>query len=71
MILRQRSASSRSANSFSMKNPFKVEQMVIAKLSGIEAEAILTKVWDNEVQVRTSDNELPWRSMYTVYPAGR
>lgn len=53
-----------------MKNPFKVGQKVATKVDGNEVEAVVTKVWQNEVQVRTPDNELRWRSMYTVWYPG-
>lgn len=53
-----------------MKNPFKVGEKVITKVSGSEVEAVVIKLWQNEVQVRTPDNELRWRSVYTVwYPS--
>ena len=54
-----------------MKNPFKVDDKVITKVRGAEVEAVVTKLWQNEVQVRTPDNELRWRTIYTVwYPNG-
>ena len=54
-----------------MENPFKVGDKVVTKVQGAEVEAVVTKLWQNELQVRTPDNELRWRSMYTVwYPGG-
>jgi hypothetical protein len=54
-----------------VKNPFKVGEKVITKVGGSEVEAVVTKLWQNELQVRTPDNELRWRTMYTVwYPGG-
>jgi hypothetical protein len=53
-----------------VKNPFKVGEKVITKVDGKEVEAVVTKLWQNEVQVRTPDNELRWRSMYTIWYPG-
>ena len=54
-----------------MENPFKVGDKVVTKVQGSEVEAVVTKLWQNELQVRTPDKELRWRSMYTVwYPGG-
>lgn len=53
-----------------MKNPFKVGDKVLTKVRGSEVEGIVTKLWQNEVQVRTPDNELRWRSVYTVWYPG-
>lgn len=53
-----------------MKNPFKVGEKVLTKVKRKEVEALITKLWQNEVQVRTPDNELRWRSMYTVWYPG-
>ena len=52
-------------------NPFKVGDKVVTKAQGAEVEAVVTKLWQNELQVRTPDKELRWRTMYTVwYPGG-
>jgi hypothetical protein len=52
-------------------NPFKVGDKVVTKVQGAEVEAVVTKLWQNELQVGTPDNELRWRTMYTVwYPGG-
>jgi hypothetical protein len=52
-------------------NPFKVGDKVVTKVQGAEVEAVVTKLWQNELQVRTPDKELRWRTMYTVwYPGG-
>jgi hypothetical protein len=53
-----------------VKNPFKVGEKVITKVGGKDAEAVVTKLWQNEVQVRTPDNELRWRTVYTVWYPG-
>ena len=53
-----------------MKNPFKVGEKIITKVGGNEVEAVVTKLWQNEVQVRTPDNELRWRTMYTIWYSG-
>jgi hypothetical protein len=58
-------------NSGFVRNPFKVGDKVLTKVQGAEVEAVVTKLWQNELQVRTPDNELRWRTMYTVwYPGG-
>jgi hypothetical protein len=54
-----------------VKNPFKVGDKIITKVRGAEVEGVVTKLWQNEVQVRTAGNELLWRTVYTVwYPGG-
>ena len=54
-----------------MENPFKVGDKVVTKVQGAEVEAVVTKLWQNELQVRTPDKELRWRTMYTVWYPGR
>ncbi len=59
------------SNSEFVENPFKVGDKVLTKVQGAEVEATVTKLWQNELQVRTPDKELRWRTMYTVwYPGG-
>jgi hypothetical protein len=53
-----------------VENPFKVGDKVVTKVQGAEVEAVVTKLWQNELQVRTSDKELRWRTMYTVWYPG-
>ncbi|CAN5553096.1 hypothetical protein BH18VER1_BH18VER1_16560 [soil metagenome] len=53
-----------------MQNPFKVGEPVVTKLKTKEVEAVITQVWRNEVQVRTANSELLWRTMYTVWRPG-
>jgi hypothetical protein len=53
-----------------VKNPFKIGEKVLTKVAKNEVEAVVTKLWQNEVQVRTSDNEIRWRTMYTVWHPG-
>ena len=53
-----------------MKSPFKVGEKVITKVGVSEVEAIVIKLWQNELQVRTPDKELRWRTMYTVWYPG-
>jgi hypothetical protein len=54
-----------------VRNPFKVGDKVLTKVQGAEVEAVVTKLWQNELQIRTPDKELRWRTMYTVwYPGG-
>jgi hypothetical protein len=58
------------SNSGFVKNPFKVGDKVVTKVTGAEVEAVVTKLWQNELQVRTPDGELRWRTIYTVWNAG-
>jgi hypothetical protein len=53
-----------------VKNPFKIGEKVRTKVDGNEVDAIVTALFQNEVQVRTPDNELRWRTMYTVWYPG-
>jgi len=53
-----------------VKNPFKIGEKVRTKVDGNEVDAVVTALWQNEVQVRTPDNELRWRTMYTVWRPG-
>jgi len=53
-----------------VKNPFKIGEKVITKVDGQEVEAVVTSLFQNEVQVRTPDNELRWRTIYTVWYPG-
>ena len=59
------------SNSEFVENPFKVGDKVLTKVQGAEVEAVVTKLWQNELQVRTPDKERRRRTMYTVwYPGG-
>jgi hypothetical protein len=49
-----------------MENPFKPDDKVITKVKGIEVEAVVRLVWNNEVQVRLPDGPLVWRTVKTV-----
>jgi hypothetical protein len=53
-----------------MQNPFKTGDIVLTKLKGKEIQAAVSKIWKNEVQVKTTEGELLWRSMYTVWRPG-
>lgn len=53
-----------------MQNPFKTGDTVLTKLKGKEVQAAVSAIWKNEVQVKTTDGELLWRTMYTVWRAG-
>jgi hypothetical protein len=53
-----------------MQNPFKAGDIVLTKLKGKEVQAAVSKIWKNEVQVKTADGELLWRTMYTVWRPG-
>jgi hypothetical protein len=50
-----------------MQNPFKTGDIVLTKLKGKEIQAAVSKIWKNEVQVKTTEGELLWRTMYTVW----
>jgi hypothetical protein len=50
-----------------MTNPFKPEDRVQTKVKGSVVDAVVRLVWKDEVQVRTGDNELLWRSVKTVW----
>jgi hypothetical protein len=53
-----------------MQNPFKTGDIVLTKLKGKEIQAAVSKFWKNEVQVKTTEGELLWRTMYTVWHPG-
>jgi hypothetical protein len=53
-----------------MQNPFKTGDIVLTKLKGKEIQAAVSKIWQNEVQVKTTEGELLWRTMYTVWHPG-
>ncbi len=49
-----------------MNNPFKLGEKVFIKIRGQQVEAMVNQVWNEEVQVRTSDKKLLWRTIKTV-----
>ena len=53
-----------------MQNPFKTGDIVLTKLKGKEIQAAVSQIWKNEVQVKTAEGELLWRTMYTVWRPG-
>ncbi len=53
-----------------MSNPFKAEDKVLIKVKGQQIEATVTQVWNQEVQVRTPEKKLLWRTVKTVTPIG-
>jgi hypothetical protein len=53
-----------------VKNPFKIGEKVRTKVYGNEVGAVVTALWQNEVQVRTDDGELRWRTMFTIWYPG-
>jgi hypothetical protein len=53
-----------------MQNPFKTGDIVLTKLKGKEIQAAVSKIWKNEVQVKTTEGDLLWRTMYTVWRPG-
>ena len=55
----------------SMENPFKVGDAVLTVVKKSEVNAMVKQVWNREVQVKTADGKLLWRTMHTVrYPEG-
>jgi hypothetical protein len=44
-----------------MQNPFKTGDIVPTKLKGKEIQAAVSKIWKNEVQVKTTEGELLWQ----------
>jgi hypothetical protein len=50
-----------------MQNPFKTGDLVLTKVKGKDVQAAVSQTWRNEVQVKTADGELMWRTMYTVW----
>lgn len=52
-----------------MANQFKPDDKVLTKHKGVEVEATVRLVWNGEVQVRTPDGVLRWRTVKTVWPA--
>lgn len=53
-------------NTSSMANPFKSGDKVLTFRKGIEIEATVRTTWNHEVQVRTTDGDLIWRTMKTI-----
>lgn len=53
-----------------MANPFKPDDKVLTLRKGIEIEATVRTTWNHEVQVRTADGDLLWRTMKTIRRAG-
>jgi hypothetical protein len=49
-----------------MANPFKPDDKVLTLRKGIEIEATVRTTWNHEVQVRTADGDLLWRTQKTV-----
>jgi len=53
-----------------MDNPFKVGDAVLTVVKKSEVEATVKQVWNREVQVKTADGKLLWRTMHTVRNPG-
>ena len=53
-----------------MKNPYRADDAVITMVKGKKIEALVIQTWNNEVQVKTVDGDLLWRTMYTVWYPG-
>lgn len=49
-----------------MVNPFKPDDKVLILRKGIEIGATVRTIFNHEVQVRTEDGELLWRTMNTI-----
>lgn len=49
-----------------MVNPFKPDDKVLILRKGIEIEATVRTTFNHEVQVRTADGELLWRTVKTI-----
>lgn len=49
-----------------MENPFKTGDKVLTKVKGQPVEAVVNQVYNQEVQVRTTDKKLLWRTVKTV-----
>ena len=57
-------------NSLGMENPFKPNEIVTTKVKGAGVTATVVQVFNNEVQVKTLDGKLLWRTMFTVWRVG-
>jgi len=49
-----------------MENPFKTGDKVLTKVKGQPVEAVVHQVYNQEVQVRTANKILLWRTVKTV-----
>jgi len=49
-----------------MENPFKTGDKVLTKVKGQQVEAVVNQVYNQEVQVRTAEKMLLWRTVKTV-----
>lgn len=58
------------ANSARMDNPFKPSDKVLTKVKGADAEGVVTQVFNDEVQIKTTGGKLLWRTMHTVWHPG-
>jgi hypothetical protein len=53
-----------------LENPFKPHDTVLTQIKGAEAEVTVRQIWKREVQVKTADGTLLWRTMHTVWYPG-
>ena len=53
-----------------MENPFKINDKVMTKVKGVEVETTVAQVFNNEVEVKTAEEKLLWRTMHTVWLPG-
>lgn len=54
-----------------MENPFKSGESVVTKIKGTEHTVTVNQTYQNEVQVKTADGNLLWRTMHTVWYPGQ
>ena len=53
-----------------MENPYKPNEIVMTKVKGAAVTATVVQVFNNEVQVKTLDGKLLWRTIHTVWYPG-
>ena len=53
-----------------MENPFKPNEIVMTRVKGADVTTTVVQVFNNEVQVKTLDGKLLWRTMFTVWLVG-
>jgi hypothetical protein len=59
------------ADKFSfVENPFKPNDAVMTLIKGTKVKVSVRQVWKREVQVKTADGTLLWRTMHTVWFPG-
>ena len=53
-----------------MENPYKSNDIVLTKIKSEATQVTVNQTYNNEVQVKTLDGKLLWRTMYTVWRVG-